>query len=80
MNEPVTKQDLNNQVALITTRFIKVESGLTNLGIVMDSNSYKVESKFTILQIETDTQFIKIRSEIASQFAEVFALLRKVQS
>jgi len=46
----------------------------------MDSNSYTVETRFKILRIDVDTQFIKLRSEIASQFAEVFALIRKVQS
>ena len=80
MNEPITMQDLNDQATLIASRFNKVESDLTNLRTVMDSNSYTVETRFKILRIDVDTQFIKLRSEIASQFAEVFALIRKVQS
>ena len=80
MNEPITMQDLNDQATQIASRFNKVESDLTNLRTVMDSNSYTVETGFKILRIDVDTQFIKLRSEIASQFAEVFALIRKVQS
>lgn len=80
MNESITMQDLNDQVSLIASRFNKVESDLTNLRTVMNSNSYTVETGFKIARIDVDTQFIKLRSEIASQFAEVFALIRKVQS